>query len=377
MASMNKIFSTRKNCLVIDVVDAFPGDIVPTQEWVDFLVECLKLDFDKILSSYIYQKTNLLMVTVNSEDIFQSVLQSLEQGVLWTKYKKKVFGWSATTVTTPVTVVNLPYNIDLNLINNLLSKWGTITKGSLGYLKETGYKVADGTYHLKMVLKENTVLPSVIDVPSIGEQFLVFSTASKKVCLNCTRVGHISRFCRFQQRTPAASNPSWARIVEEGVTVGVTVKNPNPPPTPSPLVNIETPENQEMNLNLTQTNPTPEMTEGAPPAPPTSSSLKNSTPPRPLPIPTPPPPTDETPGKPNPYIEAEPEKNKTPPPPRPTHSPGEGSESEDKGSDEEGWETRKMRSGRKRPGRIEHNMRNKDKILRDLSVKKLKVVKKL
>ena len=36
-----------------------------------------------------------------------------------------------------------------------------------------------------------------------------------------------------------------------------------------------------------------------------------------------------------------------------------------------------MRSGRKRPGRIEHNMRNKDKILRDLSVKKLKVVKKL
>ncbi len=375
MASMNKIFSSRKNCLVIDVVDAFPGDIVPTQEWVDFLVECLKLDFDKILSSYIYQKTNLLMVTVNSEEVFESVLQSLEQGVLWTKYKKKVFGWSATTVTTPVTVVNLPFNLDLNLINNLLSKWGTITKGSLGYLKETGYKVADGTYHLKMVLKENTVLPSVIDVPSIGEQFLVFSTASKKICLNCTKVGHISRYCRFQQRTPAASNPSWARIVEEGMSV----KNPNPPPTLPPPVNIETPENQEMNLNLTQTNPTPEMTGGATPtpAPPTSSSLENVTPPCPLPPSTPLPPSDETLGKTNPHIEAEPEKNKTPPPPRPTHSPGDGSESEDKGNDEEGWETRKMRSGRKRPARTEHKMINKEKLLQDLSVKKSNVVKKL
>ena len=146
------------------------------------------------------------MVTVNSEEVFENALQSLEQGVLWEKYKKKVYGWSATTVTTPVTVVNIPYGLNLTLINNLLSKWGTITKGTLGYLKETGYKVADGTYHLKMVLKENTVLPSVID--------------PRKSALNAQGTeGHIQKFCRFQQRTPAASNPSWARIVEEGVSV--------------------------------------------------------------------------------------------------------------------------------------------------------------
>ena len=103
MASMNSQFATRKNCLVLDVVEAFPGEMVPTQEWVNFLVECLKIDFDVIVSAYIYQKTNLLMVTVNSEEVFETALKSLEQGVMWTKYGKYVFGWSATTVTTPVT----------------------------------------------------------------------------------------------------------------------------------------------------------------------------------------------------------------------------------------------------------------------------------
>ena len=375
MASMNKILRTKKNCLVIDVVDAFPGDMVPTQEWFNFLTECMKLEFREILSAFIYQKTNLLMVTVNSEEVFENALQSLEQGVLWTKYKKKVYGWSATTVTTPVTVVNIPYGLDLNLINNLLSKWGTITKGTLGYHKESGYIVADGTYHLKMILKENTVLPSVIDVPSIGEKFLVFSTASKKVCLKCTRQGHIARYCRFQERTPAASNPSWARIVEEGVSV----KNPNPPPTTNPTpVSIEPAESQEMN-------PTPEIPEktgGAPPAPPTTSSLENATPPRPLPLSTPPPPanetqedtSDETPETSNPQKEVEPEGNNPPSPPRPNSKPGEESENEEKGSDGEGWVTKKLRSGKKR---IEHRTINKDKILKDLSVKKSNVVKKL
>ena len=349
MASMNKILRTKKNCLVIDVVDAFPGDMVPTQEWFNFLTECMKLEFREILSSFIYQKTNLLMVTVNSEEVFENALQSLEQGVLWTKYKKKVYGWSATTVTTPVTVVNIPYGLDLNLINNLLSKWGTITKGTLGYHKESGYIVADGTYHLKMILKENTVLPSVIDVPSIGEQFLVFSTASKKVCLKCTRQGHIARYCRFQERTPAASNPFWARIVEEGVRV----KNPNLPSTLPAHVNIETSENQKMNL----THPIPEMTGGAPPATPTFSPLETATPPRPLPLSNPPPPANETQKDPSnethgktTSLEDKPEQINPypPPPPRPASSPGEKGENEEKGSDWEEWETKWLRSGKKR-----------------------------
>ena len=167
----------------------------------------MKLDFDVILSSYIYQKTNLLMV-IGHRQLWRSLWKCTpEPGAgspPWEKYKKKVYGWSATTVTTPVTVVNIPYGLNLTLINNLLSKWGTITKGTLGYLKETGYKVADGT--------------PPEDGPK-GEYSAPLCDWSKKVCLKCTRQGHIQKFCRFQQRTPAASNPSWARIVEEGVSV--------------------------------------------------------------------------------------------------------------------------------------------------------------
>ena len=118
------------------------------------------------------------------------------------------------------------------------------------------------------------------------------------------------------------------------------------------------------------------------PAPPTTSSLENATPPRPLPLSTPPPPanetqedtSDETPETSNPQKEVEPEGNNPPSPPRPNSKPGEESENEEKGSDGEGWVTKKLRSGKKR---IEHRTINKDKILKDLSVKKSNVVKKL
>ena len=215
--------SLRTHCVRIDIKSSYPEETCPNKEWVTFISEDLNLKFEDWRGAYICPITQSLILTLANEETYDSTVEKLAAGVPWKKYQNcLVFGQPMSMKLTPVSVTGLPVDFNLKQIDQILEKHGRIMSSKLGYLKDTNYKKPDGTYNLRMSLKPGTVLPSVIDFPTFKETFLVFSENSKRVCLRCTRVGHIARFCRFPARKPEPGNISWARIVQEGVTV----KNP-------------------------------------------------------------------------------------------------------------------------------------------------------
>ena len=175
--------SLRKHCVRIDINSSYPEETCPNKEWVTFIKDDLNLNFEDWRGAYICPITQSLILTLANEETYVSTVEKLHAGVPWKKYQNSlVYGQPWSMKLTSVSVINLPYGLDLKLIDQILEKHGRIVSSKLGYLKETNYKVQDGTYNLKMCLKPGTILPSVIEVHTVGEilNCLVFSEISKK-----------------------------------------------------------------------------------------------------------------------------------------------------------------------------------------------------
>ena len=206
-------FLCRTNTLCLDVNGVYPGGRCPRKDWVLFLKKDLGLKAQDLVETQVHSITNYLMVKLKSEELFNSCLERLRQGVLWSQVKQPVYGWSTQEVLVTVRIINLSCHIDIDKVKNKMAEYGQIAWSKLGYHQDLP-GVRDGTLTLRMKMKEEASLPSFLDLGNMGECLQIFSDVSEKVCFRCSKPGHISAFCRAKPKTVSQETSSWARIVD-------------------------------------------------------------------------------------------------------------------------------------------------------------------
>ena len=225
-------FLLRTNTVCIDINSAHPKGRCPRKEWVQFLTKDLGLKANDLVETQVHSITNFLMVKLKDVDIFSTVLEKLTAGVPWPQANQTVYGWSTQEVLVTVRIINLSCHVDVEKVKKKMAEYGTIAWSKLGFHQDLP-GVRDGSLTLRMKLNEGVILPSFLDLESMGECLQIFSDVSEKVCFRCSRKGHIGAYCRAKVKDiPAEGTTSWAKIVgghiptvhpEERDAVGVTV----------------------------------------------------------------------------------------------------------------------------------------------------------
>ena len=80
-------FLKRVRTFCIDLKSAANGKKFSDAEWMDLLLEDLKLEISDIEEAGVHGITQLLMVTCFTEEVYKAKLALLENGVKWTKMR--------------------------------------------------------------------------------------------------------------------------------------------------------------------------------------------------------------------------------------------------------------------------------------------------
>ena len=207
-------FICRTNTVCIDVKEVHPAPKVPRKDWVKLLKDDLKLKAEHMVEVQLHSLTNMLLLKLKTEDIYQQVLDVLREGVLWSTVGKKVYGWSIKESLSMVKIINLTCHISLDKVKQKMEEFGVIVSARLGVLDEFP-GVLDGTLLLRMKLRVGAVLPAFIEIGAMGESLQVFSDQKDRTCFKCLQTGHIAPFCRKRAKDIDRTKPmpkSWASI---------------------------------------------------------------------------------------------------------------------------------------------------------------------
>jgi hypothetical protein len=196
------------------VNEVHPSPKVPTKDWVNLLKTDLKLRAADMVEAQLHSLTNMVMVKLKTEDLYTRVSQLLMEGVVWSQFGEKVYGWSVQEALTTIKIINLTCHINLDKVKAKMEEFGVIVSSKLGTVRELP-GVLDGTLQLRMRLKEGAILPSFIEIGAMGESLQVFCDQQERVCFRCLQKGHIAPYCRRRAKALDHSRPlpkSWATI---------------------------------------------------------------------------------------------------------------------------------------------------------------------
>ena len=128
MPDVNSLtFITRTNTVCIDVKEVHGGPKVPKGDWLNFLKDDMKLKPDQVVECNIHSLTDLLMVKLNSEELFEEIKERLRLGVPWSeKGGALVFGWSVHEALTSVRIINVSTHLDQAKIVKKMSDYGKV-----------------------------------------------------------------------------------------------------------------------------------------------------------------------------------------------------------------------------------------------------------
>lgn len=161
-----------------------------------------------------------LIVGFEGDEIYQSALRKLEQGITWPKYPGiKIHGWSTSEYLTPITIMNWSKYLNFEKLKARLETYGKIISFQFGVFKEDPL-CKNGNIHLRMKLKEGAVIPAFVEIPGAAECLQIYSDNTEKVCFRCTEKGHIAPFCRKKAKQvdyTKNQNPTWACIASQNL----------------------------------------------------------------------------------------------------------------------------------------------------------------
>ena len=215
-------YSVRKKTICIDFRGAKPN--CTTHDWAVFLHDDLKIS-PKVVESVSY---HMLMQTVTvgfvDDPSYQEHLVKMQEGVLWTSQKVKVYGWSVGEETTTIRIQNVPDEIDLSVIRTLMMEYGVVLNCVRSYHRDpllAGIK--DGNVNLRMKLYPDKVVPSNIVYSVPGEEHTelwpVRYKLSQKICYRCSGRGHIAAFCKKERKMPDYTARTWAKVCGKSTTL--------------------------------------------------------------------------------------------------------------------------------------------------------------
>ena len=176
---------------------------------------------------------NELLLQFNTEQQYEKYVEKLRNGVIWGNLQKTVFGWPAQDKLSSIRITGYSSQvIPIPTILRKFSEYGEVVTWKEGFLRELP-QVRDFSLNLKMKIKPGTIIPSILNVKSMGERLKVYSDFSEKVCFKCNRRGHIAPYCRNKPASVEQREKSrtWADIV-------MTDNVPVPSTTPSTTASI-------------------------------------------------------------------------------------------------------------------------------------------
>ena len=208
-------FLKRVRTFCIDLKSAANGKKFSEAEWMDLLLEDLKLEISDIEEAGVHGITQLLMVTCFTEEVYKAKLALLEKGVKWTKMRGlMVYGYSTEEYVTTIKVKNWSNFMDTEAIISVLKAYGDVLTFHRGTV--AGYPTIFSNFIIvKMKLRNDCELPALIRNTGCGEILQILWEGSDKICFRCNNKGHTMAFCRQKAAYLAdeAAVDSWAAIV--------------------------------------------------------------------------------------------------------------------------------------------------------------------
>ena len=208
-------FLKRVRTFCIDLKSAANGKKFSEVEWMDLLLEDLKLEISDIEEAGVHGITQLLMVTCFTEEVYKTKLALLEKGVKWTKMRGLVvYGYSTEEYVTTIKVKNWSSFMDTEAIISVLKAYGDVLTWHRGTV--AGFPTVISNFIIvKMKLRSDCELPALIRNTGCGEILQILWEGADKICFKCNNKGHTMAFCRQKAAYLAdeAAVDSWAAVV--------------------------------------------------------------------------------------------------------------------------------------------------------------------
>lgn len=215
-AAVSSALRSLKRTLCLDIRSVYPGGgRVPIPEWCSLLKEDVGLNMRLIEEVCQHTVTGMLIVRVSEEDTFKTLLAKVEEGILWKKYGKKVYGWAAGVEVTTVYLHNVLVQADLVGILAVLGKQGEVLGHAIHKYKELPH-IRNGIVSVRMKLGAQASIPAFIYDEASDCTVQVYCDKQQKVCHRCLEKGHIAAWCRKPLKThataTATSTKTWASV---------------------------------------------------------------------------------------------------------------------------------------------------------------------
>ena len=243
--AVSNTFVGLKQTVCWDMRPHFPGKgRIPVPEWMDFLEKDAGIDLKDVSDALQHSITGHLLIQVPSEEKYKEILKKAEDGVQWTKYNRRVYGWSAGEETLKVHLHNVLHDSDLEKAIEVISRHGTVINREVHHYKQAPM-IRNGIVTLTMRVGPEAEMPEFIYEESCGNTIQVFSDKHQRSCWRCLGKGHIAAFCQRPVRTQETAEHSntWAKIVA----------GPTPAPLPDDMQEIlKAVEEIEGNVSVTK-----------------------------------------------------------------------------------------------------------------------------
>ena len=222
-------------------------------ERADFVIKDLGVPAGDVLCIFEDHITQLIVLSLETQDVFDTALGRLREGVPWSAAEGAlVTGSSASEAVSAVRVSNVPPGLSTPIVLDHMKKFGTILSHNMGRDRHFP-RASDGVLHLTMVLNEVDELPHFIQVVDendrLSNSLPVHMDSPRRRCYRCGRPSHMGTRCQATVRAPDAPPSVWSSLVVA-----------TPPPTSQPLGQgatmeaiVSIPESQSSQVILTST----------------------------------------------------------------------------------------------------------------------------
>lgn len=186
-------------------------------ERADFVLKDLGIPAQEVLSIFVDHVTQLLILTIESEEVFNTALERLHGGVPWAAAEgAEVFGSSSSEAVSAVRVSNIPHGLPIPAVLSHMQQFGTILNHNMGR-DRLFPRATDGILHLTMVLHEAENLPHFIQVVDsngrLSNSLPVHMDSPRRRCYRCGRPSHLGYRCQATTRAPDAPASIWSTLV--------------------------------------------------------------------------------------------------------------------------------------------------------------------
>jgi hypothetical protein len=248
-------------------------------ELADFLLQDLQLPPLDVVSFYVDHAAQHLLVTVETEAVFQAALDRLAAGVAWAAAGgARTHGWAVSEALTSVRLSNVPPFLTTAALVDHMTQFGRVLHAQRGFSRLFP-RAANGVVHLSMHLEDAAVLPGYLQLldeqGNLAASLAVHTDGGRRVCYRCGSHSHVGQWCRATTRLPTAPPSLWSSLVITPAAAAPGPPKPAPQAAPAAVAASAAPPGPPVDPAVL---PAPPLLPAAPAVPPAAMDVSLATP---------------------------------------------------------------------------------------------------